>query len=122
MKFFDYCATQYASINHQMQLENPNFDLKKQAKTKAAHELIDAQRKWFKFVAKVSFVFDFFLLISVFLLILTVISNREISTIFLKLQFFYVALNQSNNNIYTIYIFKDKLFVYILLLALFGLL
>ena len=63
MKFFDYCATQYASINHQMQIESADkqFDLKKQAQTKAAHELIESQRKWFKFVAKFLFIADFFI-------------------------------------------------------------
>lgn len=62
MKFFDYCATQYAVINHQMQVEDAAnaFDLKKQAQTKATHELIETQRKWFKFTAKFYFVFDFF--------------------------------------------------------------
>lgn len=62
MKFFDYCATQYASINQEMQVDSLNdaFDLKKQAATKATHELIETTRKWFKFWAKVYFVFDFF--------------------------------------------------------------
>ncbi len=63
MKFFDYCATQYAIINHEMQLDNlkDTFDLKKQAQTKASQELIEMQRKWFKFWAKVKFVYNFYL-------------------------------------------------------------
>ncbi len=61
MKFFDYCATQYACVNYQMQLDNAQekFDLNKQAKTKATQELIETQRKFYKFVAKWYFVFNF---------------------------------------------------------------
>lgn len=62
MKFFDYCATKYAIINKQMQVDNltDKFDLKKQAQTKATQELIEVQRKWFKFWAKAYFVFNYF--------------------------------------------------------------
>ncbi len=61
MKFFEYCATQYAIINHEIQVDNlsDKFDLKKQSQTKATHELIESQRKWFKFWAKVYFIFNY---------------------------------------------------------------
>ncbi len=63
MKFFDYCATQYAIINTSMQVDSltDQFDLRKQAQTKASHELIETQRQWFKFTAKVAFVFNYLL-------------------------------------------------------------
>lgn len=56
MKFFEYLDIIYINKNVELQKQ---FDLKLQAETRSVSDLINAQRKWFKFIAYFQITFSY---------------------------------------------------------------